>query len=168
MNTVFEIQHPDPVQPIDTPPPVPYEPAVPKKPEFSINGKDARTTWGIVVNTKLTDALLLPPSTKAPIQSESRLEHGVRTIIPEGSVKWDKRDITLEIGITAPDRATFLARYDSLMAEFLQGWLKIKTSHIPGKTFKCRYVSCQQFTNYNGRIAKFILKLEEPNPNDRT
>lgn len=136
--------------------------------EFSINGKDAKNVWGIVANTKLTDALLLPPSAKAPIQSESRLEHGVRTIIPNGSVKLDKREISLEIGISAPDRETFLARYDSFMAEILVGWLNIKTSLIPGKTFKCRYVSCQQFTNYNGRVAKFILKLEEPNPNNRT
>lgn len=136
-------------------------------PELSINDKDARTTWGLVVNTKLTDALLLPAPAKSPIQSESRLEHGTRTIIPTGSVKFDKRDITLEIGITAPNRAAFLQRYDLLIQEFLTGWLNIKTSLIPDKIFRCRYVSCTQFTNYNGRIAKFILKLEEPNPNNR-
>lgn len=136
-------------------------------PELSINGKDARATWGIVANAKLTDALLLPPPAKSPIQSESRLEHGTRTIIPTGSVKFDKRDITLEIGITAPNRAAFLQRYDSLIQEFLTGWLNMTTSLIPGKIFRCRYVSCTQFTNYNGRIAKFILKLEEPDPNNR-
>lgn len=137
-------------------------------PELTINDKDARATWGIVVNTKLTDALLLPAAAKSPIQSESRLEHGTRTIIPAGSIKLDKRDITLEIGLSAPNRETFLARYDSLVQEFLTGWLTIKSSLIPGKIFRCRYVSCTQFTNYNGRIAKFILKLEEPNPNNRS
>lgn len=138
------------------------------QPELTINDKDARTEWGLVVNTKLTDALLMPAATKTPIQSESRLEHGTRTIIPTGSVKMSKRDIALEIGISAPNRAIFLQRYDSLIQEFLSGWLNIKTCHIPGKIFRCRYVSCTQFTNYNGRIAKFILKLEEPNPNNRS
>lgn len=137
-------------------------------PELSINDKDARAEWGLVVNTKFTDALLLPAAAKSPIQSESRLEHGTRTIIPQGGVKLSKRDITLEIGLTAPNRETFLARYESLTAEFITGWLNIRTSLIPGKVFRCRYVSCTQFTNYNGRIAKFILKLEEPNPNNRS
>lgn len=136
--------------------------------EVSINDLDARSEWGLVFNTALSDALLLPAATKSPIQSESRLEHGTRTIIPEGSVKLSKRDITLEIGITAPNRATFLSRYEALIEEFQKGWLNIRTSLIPGKVFRCRYVSCTQFTNYNGRIAKFILKLEEPNPNNRT
>lgn len=137
-------------------------------PEVTINGFDARSEWGLVFNTKLTDALLLPASTKSPIQSESRLEHGTRTIIPEGSVKLSKRDITLEIGITAKDRATFLSRHEAFMEELQKGWLEIITRHIPGKVFRCRYVSCSQFTNYNGRIAKYILKLEEPNPNNRS
>ncbi len=136
--------------------------------ELTINGKDAKATWGLVVNTKFSDALLLPASTKSPIQSESRLEHGTRTILPPGSVKMSKRDITLEIGLTAPDRATFLSRYESLTEEFLSGWLEIRSSLIPGKVFRCRYVSCTQFTNYNGRIAKYILKLEEPNPMNRS
>ena len=137
--------------------------------DLTINDFDARTKWGIVPNTKLMAALLAPASVKDPIQSESRLEHGTRTIIPEGSVKVAKRDITLELGLTAPNLTEFYARYQDFIRELTSGWLRISAPRfLPGVVFNCRYVSCTQFTNYNGRIAKFILKLEEPNPNNRT
>jgi hypothetical protein len=137
--------------------------------ELTINSYNARTKWGIVANTKLMAALLAPPSVKDPIQSESRLEHGTRTIIPQNSVKLAKRDITLEVGLTAPSLTEFYTRYKSFIEELTSGWLKIASpKFLPGVIFNCRYVSCTQFTNYNGRIAKFILKLEEPNPNNRS
>jgi hypothetical protein len=135
--------------------------------EVTINSKNARTEWGVIFDYKLTDSLLAPAAAKDPIQSASRLEHGTRTIIPGGSVMLDEREFTLEFGITAPDRTTFLKRYDSFMAELTSGFLEIRTKFIPGKVFTCRYCSCSQFTNYNGRIAKFILKLKEHNPNNR-
>lgn len=139
------------------------------QPDLKINDRDARATWGVIPNTKLLAALLAPPSVKDPIQSESRLEHGTRTIIPQNSVKLAKRDITLELGLTAPSLTEFYTRYKSFIEELTSGWLRIETpKFLPGVIFNCRYVSCTQFTNYNGRIAKFILKLEEPNPNNRT
>ena len=140
-----------------------------KQPELTINGTNARARWGLVANTKLLAALLAPASAKDPIQSESRLEHGTRTIIPEGSVKLAKREITLEIGLSAPSLPVFYERYRSFIEELTSGWLRIETPRfLPGVVFNCRYVSCTQFTQYNGRVAKFILKLEEPNPSNRS
>lgn len=136
-------------------------------PELKINGKDARQEWGVIADTSLIASLLAPPAVKDPIQSSSRLEHGTRTIIPSGSVKFAKREFSLEIGMTAPDFTTFVARYQSFLAELTAGWVHIETAYLPDIAFNCRYVSCTQFSNYNGRIAKFIIKFEEPNPNDR-
>lgn len=137
--------------------------------ELKINDIDARAKWGITPDTKLMAALLAPAPTKNPIQSESRLEHGTRTIIPEGSVKLAKRDITLELGLSAPNIIEFYTRYKDFIDVLTSGWLRIESpKFIPGVVFNCRYVSCTQFTQYNGRIAKFILKLEEPNPNKRS
>lgn len=141
---------------------------VPTTSDLDINGKNARETWGIIPNTKLMASLLAPPAVKDPVQSNSRLEHGTRTIIPTGGMKLAKREFTLELGFSARSFADFHAKYNAFIAELTGGWLRIETRYIPDKVFKCRYVSCTQFTNYNGRIAKFILKLEEPNPNDRT
>lgn len=138
-------------------------------PDLTINDLDARAKWGVVANTKLLAALLAPASAKDPIQSESRLEHGTRTIIPNGSVKLAKRDILLELGLTAPNLSEFYTRYKSFIEELTSSWLRIASPRfLPGVVFNCRYVSCTQFTQYNGRAAKFILKLEEPNPNNRT
>ena len=137
-------------------------------PDLTINGRDARATWGIVAGTKLLAALLAPAGVKDPVQSECRLENGTRTLIPEGSVKLAKRDVTLELGITAPDMQTFLSRFHSFTEELTSGWLLIASPRfLPGIIFRCRYVSCTQFTNFNGRLGKFILKLEEPDPSDR-
>ena len=135
--------------------------------EVTINSIDVEKEYGAVF-PNLSDVLLTAPATKAPIQSESRLEHGTRTIIPTGSTKVSSREFTVEMGIKAPNRATFLTRYDALLELLTSGWLNIQTTHIPGKIFKCRYVSCNQFTSYNSRIAKFVLKLEEPNPANRS
>lgn len=137
-------------------------------PEVTINSVDVFKEYGVVFGAAFTDVLLSPPSTKPPIQSESRLEHGTRTIIPKGGMKVSRREFSVEIGITAPNRETFLKRYDGFMEFLTSGWLNIKTEHIPGKTFKCLYVNCTQFTSYNTRIAKYILKLEESNPNNRS
>lgn len=80
-----------------------------------------------------------------------------------------KRDITLEIGLSAPNITEFYTRYANFISELTSGWLRIASpKFLPNVVFNCRYVSSTQFTNYNGRIAKFILKLEEPNPNNRT
>lgn len=135
--------------------------------ELTINGYDARKQWGVIVNTSFTDNMLMPPSVKSPIQSSSRLEHGTRTVLNRDTVKYDKRDVTLEISITATSRSQFLERHQSFVKELVSGWLEITSSLIPGMTFHMRYVSCTQFTNYNGRAAKYILKLEEPDPSNR-
>lgn len=135
--------------------------------EVTINSVDVEKEYGAVF-PNLPDVLLTYPATKAPIQSESRLEDGTRTIIPAGTTKLASRELTVEMGVKAPNRETFLTRYDALLTFLTSGWLHIQTIHIPGKTFRCRYVSCSQFTNYNSRIAKFILKLEEPNPANRS
>lgn len=139
------------------------------QPDLTINNYNAKTKWGVIPNTKLLASLLAPAPVKDPVQSDCRLEHGTRTIIPGGSVKLAKRDFTLEIGMTAPTLPEFYARYKNFIEELTSGWLRIATPrYLPNVVFNCRFVSCTQFTNYNGRIAKFILKLEEPNPHNRS
>lgn len=135
--------------------------------EVIINGKDVEKDFGLVFGVDLSDALLAPAAAKDLIKSKSRLEDGVRTIIPKEGLRLSDRDLILEIGIKAPTRSIFLQRYNSLLEFLRSGWLELQTTHIPDTIFRLHYVSCQQFTNYNSRIAKFILKLNEPNPANR-
>ena len=36
------------------------------------------------------------------------------------------------------------------------------------ETYHFVYLSCSQYSEFNGRLAKFVLKLNEPNPGNRT
>lgn len=133
--------------------------------ELFINGKDAYTTWGISMDETSLSALMTPAPNKALIENKSRLEHGKRVIA--SNPKKDERNLILQINITAPDKDTFFARYDSFCNELDSGVLDIKTKYQPATVYRTVYQSCQQFSQFMQGIGKFILKLNEPNPKNR-
>lgn len=135
------------------------------KEELYINGKDAYVTWGISMDETSLSALMTPAPNKALIENKSRLEHGKRVIA--SNPKKDERDLILQINITAPDKDTFFARYDSFCNELDSGVLDIKTKYQPATVYRTVYQSCQQFSQFMQGIGKFILKLNEPNPKNR-
>lgn len=132
----------------------------------SINGKDARTTWGIVFDSASISALMTPPPTKELIENSSRTENGKRVIID--GVKTNERDVTLTFALYANDEEAFFERYDSFCEELAGGRIDIIVGTRPGIVYRCIYKSCSQFTQYNNRLANFTLKLNEPNPRDRS
>lgn len=131
-----------------------------------INGKDAKATWGIIFDSSAMSALMTPPPMKGYIENESRLEHGKRVITD--NTKVDSRDVTITLSLYANNETSFYSRYNSFCTELEGARLDIELGDLPGNVYKCMYKSCSQFTQYNGRLAKFSLKLEEPNPTDRT
>lgn len=135
------------------------------KKELYINGKDAYTTWGITMDNTALSELMTPPSNKAFIENESRLEHGKR-VVP-ANPRIDARNLTLQINLTATDEAQFFERYESFCEELATGVLEIETKYQPGVVYKTVYQSCSQFSQFMRGIGKFTLKLVEPNPNDR-
>lgn len=136
------------------------------KEELYINGKDAYTEWGISMDDTALSALMTPAPNKNLIENKSRLEHGKRVVC--ANFKKDERNLTLQINLTAPDKNTFFARYDSFCEELAAGVLEIKTKYQPDIIYKTIYLSCSQFSQFMQGIGKFILKLNEPNPSDRT
>lgn len=131
-----------------------------------INRKDAKEAWGVVLDSSAISALLAPPPMKEYIGNGSRLEHGRRVIVSNAKV--DKRDVTLTLSMYACDETAFWSRYNAFCTELEKAFLEIELGDFPGVIYKCVYKSCSQFTQYNGRLAKFSLKLEEPNPKNRT
>ena len=125
-----------------------------------INGKDAYTTWGVVMHSDSLSQLMTPAGQKALVSNSSRLEHGKR-VITRNPRKAD-RDLTLTIHIVAETEADFFEKYLSFCEE-----LEINTKYQPDVFYRCDYLNCQQFTQYMRGMAKFILKLNEPNPADR-
>ena len=142
--------------------------------QFYINNHDAYTyvaaTGHPALGVSLTDtalsALMTPPAMKEDIVNESRLEHGRRHASTGNMVQ--ERELSLPIHITAKSQADYLTQYNDLIS-ILQGVeLNIKTSFQTGVVYKCRYVSCTQFTQFINGMAKLVLKLVEPDPTDRT
>lgn len=138
------------------------------KGECYINGKDAHEEWGLIFGESSLTALMTPAPVKAYIQNKSALIHGKQVL--SGSVnppKIDERDVQLVFGIKAKNMTDFLTKYSSFVEELEKGWLDISTKYQPGVVYHLLYVSCQQFSQYNGRLGKFVLKLNEPNPKHR-
>lgn len=133
--------------------------------EVYINDKDAYTNWGISFDTSSLSALMTPAPMKAVIENKNRLTSG-KAIINNPQV--DERSITMTFVMTAKDEDQFFARYNSFCEELKKGTLNIRSKYQPDVTYKTIYLSCSQFTQFVRQIASFSLKLNEPNPTDRT
>lgn len=136
------------------------------KGELYINGEDAYLLWGISMDDTSLSELMTPPANKAFIENESRLQHGKQVIT--ANPKLDQRNLSLQINLTAHTEEQFFARYNSFCKVLASGELRIKTKYQPGVVYKTLYISCGQFSQFMRGIGKFNLKLNEPNPNDRT
>lgn len=136
------------------------------KGELFINGEDAYLQWGISMDDTSLSELMTPPANKAFIENESRLQHGKQVLV--ANQKLDQRNLTLQINLTAPTEEQFFARYSSFCKVLATGVIHIQTKYQPGVVYKTIYLSCGQFSQFMRGIGKFSLKLNEPNPNDRT
>lgn len=133
-----------------------------------INGKDARATWGVVTEDSSTlSALMTPAGKKERISNDNTLENGSRYIT--SGVKVAEREVSLPLQFTAPTENEFLRRYKAFCDDVLTAeTIEIQTTFDPGVVYKFIYESCTQFTQYYRFIAKFTLKLVEPDPTDRS
>jgi len=134
--------------------------------ELTINGKDAATTWGVFMSDGALSALMTPAPMKAYIENESRAKNGKEVL--GTSARIDSRDLTLTFCLKAPTRELFFTRYLAFVEELQKGTIAISTQYQPNVIYRCLYVSCSQFSQYNGRLGKFSLRLTEPNPANRS
>lgn len=134
--------------------------------ELYINGKDAYSEWGISMDDTSLSALMTPAPNKEFIENKSRLQNGKQVV--SVNPRSDERSLTLQINLTAKDEAQFFTRYILFCQELETGVLHIRTKYQPDVTYKTIYLSCSQFSQFMRGIGKFSLKLNEPNPKDRT
>jgi len=134
--------------------------------ELYINGQDAWTTWGIGMDSSGLSALMTPAPVKDFVSNESRLEHGRQYITTHPRLK--ERELTLRLSLYAPTVSLFYSRYASFCKDVLAtGIVNISTKYQEGVVYHCLYQSCAQYTQYRGKVARFSLRLVEPNPTDR-
>lgn len=136
------------------------------KNDLFINGLDAWEKWGISLDSSALSALMTPPGMKDVITVESRLENGRRAI--NNNPKVASRDVTLTLNLVANSEEEFFSKYSSFCEELKTGNLEITTKYQQSVAYKCIYISCVQFAQFMRGIAKFSLKLQETNPEDRT
>jgi hypothetical protein len=126
-----------------------------------INGRNAFKDLGISFPPESINAIESPYSMKPFIENESRDEHGSRIIAHNPRVS--KRELTIEMHLSADSEVMFEMRYAQLMLFLEVGKFTITRKGI---TYKFIFQSCSQFSRV-GNIAKFVLKIVEPNPKDR-
>jgi hypothetical protein len=136
------------------------------KSELYINGKDAFTTWGLSMDDSGLAALIAPPPMKSIVTNSSRNQHGTR--YSNDAPRFDERTISLGINFKAATEAQFWQRYTSFCNDVLaNGELTIATKYQPETVYRFIYTQCSQFQQYRRGLAKYVLKLTEPNPDDR-
>lgn len=134
--------------------------------ELKINNKDAYTQWGAWLDSTGLSTLMTPAPLKEYITNKSPLTAGKK--VKPTTPMVDERDLTLTVFIKAASLPEFLQQYRAFVTELQQGDIVLQTKYEAGVTYRLKYISCQQFSNYNGRLGKFILKLNEPDPTNRT
>ena len=129
--------------------------------------------WGVFFSETSVTNLMTPAPKKKYITNKSALSHGKQVLTNSGNVpKTDERDVQLTFGLRAKSLAQFLMQYRSFVNELKKGVIDL-TLHITEgstyykETYYLNYVSCNQYAEYNGRLAKFVIKFNEPNPENR-
>ena len=136
------------------------------KEKLIINGENADEKWGISLGESSLSELMTPPANKAFIENESRLQHGKQILVANPKV--EARNLTLQLNLTAATKSAFFDKYNLFCKEVLAtGVLNIETGYQEEVVYKTIYVSCSQFSQFRQGIAKFSLKLIEPDPSDR-
>ena len=136
------------------------------KGQLFINGKDAYLTWGIYMDGTALSTLMTPAPCKEFISNSYRSMDGKRII--KHNPRLDEREITVAFNMSAKDEDTFLVNYAKFCEEVLAtGEIILHTSFQSDVWYRCVYLSCTQFSQFNRELASFSLKLNEPDPSDR-
>lgn len=133
-----------------------------------INGSDALATYGVVFpDTSLNQLMNFVPL-KPYIENASAKIDGVQVLSTGQFVPHvDKQDYTLVFYLYADSITQFNTRRDAFEAVLKAGAFTLWVEERPTNLYRLLYHNSSQFTQYNGRLAKFTLKVTEPNPNNR-
>lgn len=136
------------------------------KGNFKLNDKDAFTTWGCFLGNNSVDQLLTPAPAKKRLSNESRLLPGKQVI--EGDNIVASRDVTLIVYFKGKGLADIYSKIENFTTELLTGISTFILTDLPLIKFKLDYDSASSLKQVNGKLAKISIKLNEPNPSDRS
>lgn len=133
--------------------------------QATINSTDIGT-FGASLVKGTYEALLMPPPTKAYPQNESRLQHGKRVVLENGDVKFDSREVSIQVLFEGNTRGAYLSGLQGFINAVTSGVVNFHVSTL-GITYKLLYLSCSKGKDYGLNAGVYTFKFIEPNPNDR-
>lgn len=131
---------------------------------------DTEEAYGVFFTDASVTALMTPAPKKGYITNKNSRLPG-KQVLPTAP-KVDERDVQLTFGLRARSLAEFLMRYMAFCKELEKGFITLIVHFYEGTTwvkikYELDYLSCQQYAEFNGRLAKFVIKFNEPNPDNR-
>lgn len=142
--------------------------------DFTINGQDAYTVFGITADDGFIDALLMPPPKKEYLSNNSRLHHGED--VDNRNSKFDKKtNITLYMRIEgfgsseSEMKASYLAHLKLFYQELAKDNFNIVVPALGTEVYHLIYSKSSTFSsNLNKTSSKMSFVFEEPDPTNRT
>lgn len=139
--------------------------------QLIINGQDAYSTWGVVLEAGSYARFLSGSNMKPYTTNHSRSIDG--KIVSMKNPRLADRDLTI-VFIFTKTSTSFISRYNSFISTLRNGQ-KVGMETFPnnievpelGQTFKLIYLGDLNMENYNLEVAKVAVKFNEPNPTDR-
>lgn len=134
-----------------------------------INNLDAYTTYGVIFPETSVSKLTAFAPLKSYIKNKGASFDGVHVIpTSDFTPKVDERDITLVFYLRAKNLTQYNERLDSFESVLRAGMFTLWFAERPNSLYRLLYQSCNEFKSFNGRLAKFTLKVTEPNPTNRS
>lgn len=128
---------------------------------LKINGTDAYTMWGVVLEDGSYNKLLSGDSMKEYTKNESRSLDGVEVLIKNPRLK--ERTITLTFLLIG---SSFLSQFSAFLATLQSGLIHLNVPEL-NKTYKLIYEANTSVTQIGLTMGKVSVKFLEPKPNDR-
>lgn len=128
---------------------------------------DAYSEWGVSLDGTALSSLMTPAPLKDMIENMVATEHGKRVV--RTNRKYNEKTLNLGFNLTARTKENFLSRYSGFCSNVLAlGRIDLATIYQPGVVYHLDYISCQNFGEYQREMAKFSLRVVEPNPGNRS
>ncbi|MBR1525778.1 MAG: hypothetical protein IJ640_03860 [Prevotella sp.] len=134
--------------------------------EYSINGKEFKSTWGIYVEA--SDGLLDRPAMKTPLSQDWADYHGEVVDLTRRRVQ--SRDITLKCWMPCVGKNDFVNKWNDFCSQFENdGTVRFMVNIHPTKplvyeVYLKESLSVSKRWNDKLFVATFTLKMREPDP----
>lgn len=128
-----------------------------------INGKDARITWGMILEEGSKSKLIMGLPLKEFVENKSRLKAGKEVLYSNPVV--DERDVELVFCFLKP--GSFVANYNAFMSEMYKGEVSLRyVDDEMDTTYNLTYLQHRSLTTiqYAGKAS---IRFNEPDPTNR-